>query len=117
MNCPFYLGGRCYNPAVVSAYGKPSGAVVKQEQCVSGNYKECSFFADPPDQEASKEVYPIIHKVPCTTYSECPNFTVKRVGEEDCVAYCRAVEKYVPRNSVTRCIEVWKTCPFLSTSR
>jgi hypothetical protein len=114
VSCPFYTNGLCYNPSVVSTYGRPSSAVVKQEVCNTKSYRECDYFADPPDQEVPKEVYPIIHKIACTVYSECPNFLVRRFGEEDCVAYCKAVEKYIPRNSVAKCVELWKNCPYLS---
>jgi hypothetical protein len=114
----------CYSEKTISEYGVPHPAPTRLGYCMSDNYHECPYYVshDESGDELSETLgialkerfYPPIHIIPCSLKSKCPFYVLKPINKDRtrCVALCKATNTYIVKSRVSKCIELWRDCPF-----
>ncbi|MEM1627753.1 MAG: hypothetical protein QXP02_05440 [Desulfurococcaceae archaeon] len=67
-----------------------------------------------------RDIYLPIHALPsCSVSSDCPFLQIVEVSSDSdkyCVAYCKAIGRYLTRSFIKKCELYWSSCPLLKFS-
>ncbi len=108
--------------------------MVVSERCFRNDpssYMSCEYYVDPPSERRSDlsgfvsrrkvefekaSFLSLVHALPTPVKSECPYFSYVEKGALH-AAYCHALDRFLGRHEVWRCVKYWRTCPIARIHR